>query len=328
MKILIVNTGVVPVKLYGGTERVIWYLGKELVKMGHQVTYLVNKGSSSDFANIIPIDWEKGIAEQIPEDIDIVHFNFVPDDLDKVTKPYVITMHGNINSQKALDINTIFVSKNHAERFGSVSYVYNGMDWDDYMKPDLKAERNYYHFLGNAAWRVKNVQGAINVVRKTKRETLKVLGGVRFNFKMGMRFTFSPRISFYGMVGGQEKDTLLRSSKGLIFPVKWHEPFGLAITESLYFGCPVFGTPYGSLKEIVTDEVGFLSNNEDELVQAVESNSFSNKICHEYALEKFNAKEMALAYLGKYEKVLAGENLNAQQPKLKEVQQVKFLDWN
>ena len=41
MHILIVNNTSIPVQKYGGTERVIWWLGKQLVKMGHQVSYLV-----------------------------------------------------------------------------------------------------------------------------------------------------------------------------------------------------------------------------------------------------------------------------------------------
>ena len=41
--------------------------------------------------------------------------------------------------------------------------------------------------------------------------------------------------------------------------MRWHEPFGIALIEALYFGCPVFGTPYGSLPEIVEEGVqGFL----------------------------------------------------------------------
>ena len=187
-------------------------------------------------------------------------------------------------------------------------------------------ERSYYHFLGNAAWRVKNVQGAIDIIHQTKKEKLKVLGGTRLNINMGFRFTPSPRIRFYGMVGGIKKFSLLDNSKGLIFPVKWHEPFGLAIIESLYFGCPVFGTPYGSLPEIVNSEVGFLSANSKELQHALENeNHFSPKNCHEYAVENFNSKKMALQYLDKYEQVLNGKTLNTVNPSLIEIQTEKFL---
>lgn len=154
------------------------------------------------------------------------------------------------------------------------------------------------------------------------------IGGKRFNFKMGMRFTFSPKISFYGMVGGEKKDKLLNGYKGLIFPVRWHEPFGLAIIESLYFGCPVFGTPYGSLPELVPPEVGVLSNNKNTLIEAIKnSQDFSPIACHNYAVKKFNSKKMALSYIDKYERVISGETLNKTNPQLKEIQTEKFLPW-
>lgn len=324
MKILIAYQGIIPVTNYGGTERVIWYLGKELNKLGHAVTFLVNKGSHCDFGKVIFIDSTKSLTAQIPEEIDIVHFNFFPSE--EITKPYIITMHGNINDDRKFHLNTVFVSENHADRFGSKAFVHNGLDWDDYQKPSLNNTRSYYHFLGNAAWRVKNVQGAIKIIHQTKREKLKVLGGTRLNFNMGFRFTTSPRINFYGMVGGVKKFSLLNGSKGLVFPVRWHEPFGLAITESLFFGCPVFGTPHGSLSEIVNSEVGFLSTKSIELKDAIEfQNNFSAKFCNEYAVENFNSKKMTLQYLEKYSTVLNGRTLNAINPSLKQIQTEKFL---
>jgi glycosyltransferase involved in cell wall biosynthesis len=227
-----------------------------------------------------------------------------------------------------LDINTVFVSQNHASRYNSNSYVYNGLDWSEYSTPDLNNKRNYFHFLGNAAWRVKNLSGAIDIIKKTKKEKLKVLGGVRFNFKMGVRFTFSSKVSFSGMVGGEEKFGLLNGSKGLIFPVRWHEPFGLAIIESLFYGCPVFGTPYGSLPELVKENVGFLSDKSDNLVEAVLNvDNYSRQECHEYAMEEFNAKKMAMEYLKKYEIVMSGNKLNTDTPKLLKIQEQKWLEW-
>ena len=328
MRILIVNTGIIPVKLYGGTERVIWGLGKELTKLGHEVTFLVKKGSYCDFASVIYIDENKPIKDQITNDYDVVHFNFKPKNIESFKLPYIITMHGNSNNLDELDKNTVFVSKNHAKRYNSNSYVYNGLDWSEYAFPNINVKRNYFHFLGKAAWKVKNVVGAIDVIKKTKYEKLKVLGGVRFNFKMGMRFTFSSKVSFVGMIGGTKKYHLLNGSKGLIFPVRWHEPFGLAIIESLYYGCPVFGTPYGSLPELVSEEVGYLSNRKYELKEAVlNSEKFSPQKCHEYAYENFNSKKMALEYLKKYEKVISFKHLNNIPPKLKKIQDQKFLEW-
>jgi glycosyltransferase involved in cell wall biosynthesis len=327
MNILIEYNGVIPALKYGGTERAIWYLGKELTKMGHHVTYLVNKGSSCDFAPIIFYDKEKTLREQIPTSIDIIHF--LSKNSESIDKPYIVTIQGNVNDHREFDINTVFVSGDHAARFGSISFVYNGMDWDDYGKPDLNNKRNYFHFLGDAAWRLKNVKGAIDVINATKQEKLKVLGGTRLNLNMGFRFTISTRVKFYGMVGGEEKNRLLQGSKGLIFPVKWSEPFGIALTESLYFGCPVFGTPYGSLPEIINKEVGFLSNSKDRLAEEVQNvDHYSRLTCHEYARDIFNSRLMAEAYLKKYEMVLNGEQLNNVPPKLIKIQTAKFLEWN
>ncbi len=325
MHILIVDTCKIPVHKYGGTERVIWYLGKELTRVGHKVTYLVEEGSSCEFADVRFLDKSMPIASQTAGPWDIVHLNSQPDGIIQV--PYVVTMHGNLNEQVPLDKNTIFISRNHAERFGSDEFVYNGMDWDDYSKPDLSIPRRYYHFLGKAAWRIKNVKGAVQTIDLTRNEKLYVLGGTRLNVNMGFRFTTSMRTRFFGMVGGEEKNKLLNGSKGLVFPVRWHEPFGLALTESLYYGCPIFGTPYGSLPEITGDRFGFLSANAKELAHAIDEADFSPKECHEYAAETFNSRLMALSYLRMYERVLNGKTIHTQNPMLKEVQTEKFLPW-
>ena len=59
MKILLVNNTVLPALKYGGTERVIWWLGKALVQLGHEVSYLVAKGSRCSFAPVYPYSPKK-----------------------------------------------------------------------------------------------------------------------------------------------------------------------------------------------------------------------------------------------------------------------------
>ncbi len=324
MHILIVNNTSIPVQKYGGTERVIWWLGKQLVQMGHQVSYLVAAGSYCDFAKGVHVlNHEIPFNQQIPTGVDVVHLNCKVNETPTI--PYIFTLHGNTNDQNPLDINTVFVSKNHANRYSSESYVHNGIDPDDYGDPGLNQDRNYFHFLGDAAWRVKNVRGAIKIAQKAK-ITLRVIGGKRFNLNQGIRLSFDPRVKFDGMKGGAEKNALLKGSKGLIFPVLWNEPFGLSIIESLYFGCPVFGTPYGSLKEIIVPNVGYTSNSLTDLVEAVkEVDQFDKRICHEYVMGYFTSTQMAANYLNKYELVLNRQKLNAYTPVLKEVQTVKFL---
>lgn len=322
MHILIANNTLIPALQYGGTERVIWWLGKELTKRGHKVTYLVKKGSVCDFADVHYYNSQQSINSQIPDDVDLIHMHFVTDEV--FSRPMVTTVHGNPAFGTALPLNSVFVSRNHAERYGSQHFVYNGLDFSDYGDPGLDNSRSYFHFLGKAAWRIKNLRGAIQIA-KGAHEKLVVIGGHRLNFKMGFRFTPNLDVRFKGMVGSEKKNELLRHSKGLIFPVLWDEPFGLAIIESMYFGCPVFGTPYGSLPELVTSETGFLSNRKDELSNAIKNSTFQPQKCHEYALTNFNAEKMTLNYLNYYELVLNGNTLNDIPPTLQKQQIEKFL---
>lgn len=313
MKIAIVIDTIIPVFAYGGTERVMWYLGRELHRMGHHIVYVAPKGSKCDFGTVVEIDPSIPIEGQIPADVDVVHFNsYNPNELDR---PYIVTWHGNFLKGE-LDRNSLFVSRQHAQRYSSDQYVYNGMDWEDYGTVDLSCPRTHYHFLGQAAWSQKNLRGAISVIDRLSGETLKVMGGHRFNWKHGIKFYTLRNADFLGMVGGQSKFDVLQHSKGFIFPVRWDEPFGIAITESLYYGCPVFGTPYGSLPELVPSDVGFLTTSAAEMADHIAHHySYSPKVCHEYARDVHNAKVMAQAYLSKYERVMNGHHLNDSNPK-------------
>lgn len=322
MNITIVLKDKIPSIRYGGTQRVMWYLGKELNKRGHKITFIAGKGSYCPFAKVIELDPTQNLNNLIPADSDIVHFNIpIPEGF---KKPHLLTIHGNGIPANA-DQNIVFVSRNHAQRFGSDSFVYNGLDWDDYGTANLELPRRNYHFLGKAAWKVKNIKGTISLIQSIKHAHLDVLGGYRLNLKMGFRFTWNPRIHFHGMVDDAAKKVIIEQSKGLIFPVTWHEPFGLAITESLYFGAPVFGTPYGALPELVSPEVGFLTNNAQEMAEHIQNTEYSPKVCHEYARELYNSGVMADAYLKKYETVMNGNPLNKEIPRVIDIS--RNLPW-
>lgn len=325
MNILLVNLASIPVFAYGGTERVIWDLGKGLAELGHAITYLVPEGSTCPFARVIPIQKDRPWNAQIPTDIDLVHFHFDP--RENIDRPWLMTEHTNNQQNPPLPLNTVFVSANHAARYGSNVFVRNGLDWSNYPLPMLQTKEKgpRYHFLGKAAWRVKNVQGAIDIALAAGVE-LDVLGGNRLNIKRGFRWTWSPRIHFHGMVGGPTKFDLLNQSKGLIFPVRWHEPFGLAVIESLYFGAPVYATPYGALPELVTPDVGVLSTSGERLVDAIARGNFNPRACHEHARQNFSHQSMAKQYINIYERILAGECLHSRQP-LREGE-FKRLPWS
>ena len=315
MNIVLICNARLPVFAYGGTERVVWDLAKALSEMGHSVHLLAAEGTTCSFAEVSFIDPRRSLKLQIPNNIDIVHFHNRPDfDPDIDFLPYLYTQHGNETAPREMPINSVFVSENHARRFGIDQFVHNGLDWSTYGPVELARPRKWFHFLGNAAWKVKNLRGAMQVARDAN-ATLAVLGGYRLNFKRDFRFTLSRRVKFFGMVGGQEKIDLLNASRGLIFPVNWDEPFGLAVIESLYFGCPVFASSRGSLPELVSSATGFLSNDLAELASAVRERHFDAEACHEHAKSRFNAHRMATGYLLKYQRVVSGIPLSQTRPR-------------
>ncbi|MEQ9426274.1 MAG: glycosyltransferase [Cyclobacteriaceae bacterium] len=314
MHILIAHHTRIPVTKYGGTERIMWWLGKELQRLGHQVSFLVNSQSNCPFAEIVPIKKRIPLNDQVPEGVDLVHFFFQP--REEVEKPYLVTNQGNVPDDEKhlpLDQNTVFVSKNHAKRHGAERFVYNGLDTSDCGPPDLNRERSYFHFLAKASWKLKNLQGAIEIAERAEKR-LEILGGSRINHKTGLKYFDKRDLKFHGMVGGERKNRILNGSKGLIFPVLWNEPFGIAMIESLYFGCPVFGTTFGSLPEIINEDVGYLSNDVSDLVSAIKTSHYDKKMCHDYVHSQFTAENMTMNYLKLYEKVLSGERLNYQAP--------------
>ncbi|TWV83509.1 glycosyltransferase family 4 protein [Moraxella sp. VT-16-12] len=302
----------IPPNDYGGTERVLWALYQGQKALGHQVKFLTKYDNRHPDGLLY--DEHQPLESQIQGWADIIHFHF-PYDGD-IDTPFVCTEHSNSDVEQTFHINTIYLSKKHAQNYHATCYVHNGLYWADYGEPNLSSPQNYVHFLAKASWRVKNLQGAVHIAQKAN-IPMHILGGKRFNIRRNPYCYLSSRLTFHGMVGGTSKNELVKNSKGLIFPVLWHEPFGLAVIESLYLGCPVFATPFGALPDIISQEnLGVLSEHYHVLVDAVQRiDGFDRRACHEHAKNHFSHLSMSKAYLQCYEKVLAGESLNPSQPR-------------
>ncbi len=303
MKIALIHNALLPVTAYGGTERVVWWLSKALAARGVKVRLVCAPGSQCDWAQVTQVDLSRPIEDQLP-DVDVFHYFNTPAYTPE--KPHVVTIEGNGKQGEAFLRNTAFVSANHARRHGAQCFVYNGVDPDDYLFSDKKD--GSLLFLAKASWRVKNVQGAIRLAKKSGRD-LHILGGSRlfFNHWNG--------IHWEGMLGGRQKAEWIAQASGLLFPVLWNEPFGIAVIESLVSGTPVLASGLGSLPELVGSEVGRICHSEEEYLDGIRQlGDFSSQRCRDWALSRFSHHVMADAYLRVYEKVLSGEFLNAGVP--------------
>ena len=295
----------IPPKLYGGTERIIYWLGKALVELGHQVTLIANAQSEIPGAELRAIAADeknpRAWLKLVPDSTDIVHLWDTSQPNSE--KPFVVTVEGNGQPGQKFHPNTIFVSQKHAANHGSQNFVHNGLAAGEYKFSETRDD--YAVFLAKARWPVKNLSGAIDVARRAGIE-LRVLGSRNWPLNLQKLFPAIRGVRYYGMLGGKEKYDLLSRARCLIFPVRWHEPFGIANIETLASGAYVLGTPYGSLPEIVVPEVGILSANANELANAAKNpQPFSPQKCRDHILKNgFTHLDMAKKYLKFYEQVL------------------------
>lgn len=310
MIILFEHPEKVPVKNYGGTERILIWLMKELVLLGHKV-YLIGHPESDvskiGVTLIAKPKGEKDFRRYIPESVDIIHLFSNPQyDFDK---PIIATLHGNGQVGEEFHRNTVFLSKKHAANHNSDIFVYNGIDLDEYPfnKNKVLGWENFL-FLAKASWKVKNLKHCILACKSLKKH-LHIAGGRGINF--------SYYIHYYGLVNQEKKLQLLNKCDALLWPVRWHEPFGIAVIEALAMGIPVISSPYGSLPELIKPDVGILCNNFAEFKEAISKmpKKFDPLFLRNYIAQNFTSKIMAQNYLKLYEKVLSGGALNSEIPR-------------
>jgi glycosyltransferase involved in cell wall biosynthesis len=310
MRIAFEHKGILPVVKYGGIERILFWHMKELAKRGHEVTLFGHPESKVKEYGIklVPIegDAKKTLDTLTKDQFDIIHltYNYEP----KSEVPVLINMQCNGQIGEKFSKNSIFVSKKHAKNHGSEHFIYNALDFDEYpYEPRPENELNSFLFLAKGSWSVKNLKHCISVCKKAKKH-LHIAGGRSL---MPSRFIHS-----HGMVGGDEKINVMKKCDAFLFPVRWHEPFGIAIIEAMAMGMPVLGGPYGSLPELITKETGVVCNNKSELLTAVSENKnkFNKDTIRKYVEDNFSISRLTDQYLAYYERVIAGETLHEENP--------------
>ena len=109
-----------------------------------------------------------------------------------------------------------------------------------------------------------------------------------------------------GKSGPVDRNKLLGSAFALLHPISFEEPFGLSVVEAMVCGTPVIAFNRGSMSElIVNGKTGFLVNNVEEAVEAVNSVEFiDRRACTEWASSNFSRQQMVDGYLDVYHRIL------------------------
>ena len=297
-----------PVEGYGGAQRVVVALVRGLAALGHRVTLLAPAGTKVPEASALVELPPKRLRDPaldftpfLPKDADVLHAHF------PVAKPpqhpFVQTLHGNLRKGDVVAPHTIFLSRDHARRYGSTTWVYNGLDPADYFF--RKRKENWDLFLGRLH-STKGYHWAIEAAKKSGRQL--IIAG-------GWRPSFTGAVKYVGEVDGKRKAALLARARCLWNAAQWDEPFGLPTIEALLSGTPVLGTKRGALPEIVTPAVGALGDTLDELLDLAERIGDRNpEACRAHAERWFTHRTMAEEYVRMYTSVIGGGTLPPGRP--------------
>lgn len=331
----------VPPPGYGGIERVVFELVRELVRRGHEVTTFASGDSTVPGRRIATVEralWPAGFdgdpaAHLVRTQLEVLEradeFDLVHSHLEwaslvlarALRVPVVATFHGRLDGAGSADLlrraapALVAISRSQAATHPDAPWaavVHNGLTLPG---PPIEAHRgDALCFVGRVAPE-KGIVEAIEAARLAGRR-------LRIAAKVGSRpaerayhdEVFRPaleragHVEFLGELGQADRDRLLAESFATLMPVAWPEPFGLVAIESLASGTPVVARPAGALPEIVRDGVdGAFGDDPAGLARAVDRvGSLDRGEIRRSALERFSAARMTDAYEAVYERVLAG----------------------
>ncbi|MBI3929892.1 MAG: glycosyltransferase family 4 protein [Armatimonadetes bacterium] len=327
----------IPPKAYGGIERVVAYLTRDLQAMGHDVTVFAS-GDSRIEAPLVPITETSVRASGGPRDpnalhvlaveksVDLAHaFDILHFHLEWVHLPvlrrcpwirHVTTIHGPLDRPDLRSLYDEFdeaplVSISNSQRrpcpdCNWVGNVYNGIP----APARFSAEPgNYLVFLGRFSPE-KGFEDAVEIARRSG-WPLKVAAKVDdahpdYYEEVVRPLLQDPLVECLGEADEEQKFDLLRGARALVFPICWQEPFGLVMTEAMSVGTPVIAYPEGSVPEIVRPgHTGFVVRGVDEAAAAVARvREIDRRECRREFEERFSARAMTESYLEVYRRLL------------------------
>jgi glycosyltransferase involved in cell wall biosynthesis len=321
----------VPPSAYGGTERVVDELTRELVARGHEVTVFAS-GDSEVPCRLIPTveralrpagfeddssAWFAITAKVVLEhasEFDVIHSHLewwsVP--LARMSPvPVVSTFHGRLDLpwgdrlfENAPD-GMVAISRNQASTYPDVPWtiIHNGLTLSH--APFVEQPGDAFCFVGRVD-REKGILEAIEVARRSGRP-LRIAAKVgnmpsqrayyEDVFQPALRRAGSS-VEYLGEIGPAERDRLFAESYATLMPGAWPEPFGLVSIESMACGTPVLARRVGALPEIIREGVdGFFGD--DAIAMAFYADrlgGLDRLAIRQRVIERFSAARMADRY--------------------------------
>ncbi|HSN66266.1 MAG TPA: glycosyltransferase, partial [Fusibacter sp.] len=212
-----------------------------------------------------------------------------------------------LDRRKGKCLDFIGISKcqvKHLDYSELFTIIYNGVDLShfDFVKEPVRSP-SYLVFLGRLT-RNKGVDTAISVAQGAG-IPLKIAGnlpeneGDRHFFETAIKPKLGYGCEWIGPVDDRQKNELLGHALALLFPIRWNEPFGIVMIESLACGTPVIATHCASTPEIIDHgKTGFLCDSVNDMIKAAKNLHTINRLNCRIAVEtSFSADTMIEKYL-------------------------------
>lgn len=336
LKILIILPPALPFPptTYGGIERIASSLISYLAEKGHEIVLVGHPDSAGPF-QLIPYHSSTGkyytkagrtclsFIRKTIRDIqpDIVH-DFCNPPI-TLTCPFHTPVVWSLPSFPSMRYvypflwrqpNTLFIGNSHhiSKQIPSCLQkrtIYNSVEYGKYHFKEHSSPDAPLVFLGRID-PIKGAHIAIHVAQQTG-NSLIIAGNVIPQFQNYFDQSIKPHLSatirYIGPVDDAQKDELFGNAKAFIFPLQWHEPFGITVTESMACGTPVLAFPYGSMPELIQHGVnGFLCDSEEDMKDKINSlHLISRGNCRRTVEEKFSPQVMSEQYLQVYYELLS-----------------------
>jgi glycosyltransferase involved in cell wall biosynthesis len=114
------------------------------------------------------------------------------------------------------------------------------------------------------------------------------------------------QIIYIGEISSEHKKHWYRHARATVFPIRWGEPFGLVLVESMACGTPVIAFNKGAVPEIVVDgKTGFVVNSMDAMVRAAgRIDGIDPRECRAHVQDRFSLRTMARSYAELYHRII------------------------
>lgn len=110
---------------------------------------------------------------------------------------------------------------------------------------------------------------------------------------------------YVGELDSAAKKHWYRHAQATLFPIRWGEPFGMVLIESMASGTPVIAFREGAVPEIVRHgETGFVVDSIDAMVEAVgRIEQIDRRECWNHVKSSFSIQKMAEGYASLYRQI-------------------------